>query len=81
MNDTQASSIRRDGIGFIFQDLNLIPHLTVLENIEIPMYLKGVPAGERRISGLELLERFGLKDLAERYPSELSQEEKQRVAA
>gem|GEM_PF-2147067 len=53
----------------------------MLENIEIPMYLKGVPAGERRISGLELLERFGLKDLAERYPSELSQEEKQRVAA
>jgi len=81
LNDTEASAIRLNDIGFVFQDLNLIPHMTVLENIEIPMYLKGMNIGERRARGLELLKRFGLSWLADRYPDEASQGEKQRVAA
>lgn len=81
LNDVEAAAIRLNDIGFIFQDLNLIPHLTILENIELPMYVKGVPADERRTRGLDLLKRFDLAWLAERYPDEASQGEKQRVAA
>jgi len=81
LNDTEASAIRLNDIGFVFQDLSLIPHMTILENIEIPMYLKGMNVSERRARGLELLNRFGLEWLADRYPDEASQGEKQRVAA
>lgn len=81
LNDVEAAAIRLNDIGFIFQDLNLISHLTILENIELPMYVKGVPADERRARGLDLLKRFDLAWLAERYPDEASQGEKQRVAA
>jgi ABC-type lipoprotein export system ATPase subunit len=81
LNDVEAAAIRLNDIGFIFQDLNLIPHLTILENIELPMYVKGIPADERRARGLDLLKRFDLAWLAERYPDEASQGEKQRVAA
>lgn len=81
LNDVEAAAIRLNDISFIFQDLNLIPHLTILENIELPMYVKGVPADERRARGLDLLKRFDLAWLAERYPDEASQGEKQRVAA
>lgn len=81
LSDDEAARIRLERIGFIFQSLNLIPHITIRENIEVPMYLKGMRGTERRRRALELLERFGLRHLAERYPHEVSLGEQQRVAA
>jgi len=67
-------------IGFVFQFFNLIPSLTVFENIELPLALAGVKRRERRRRALELLERFGLTSLANRFPETLSGGERQRVA-
>lgn len=81
MSDDEATRIRLERIGFIFQSINLIPHITIRENIEVPMYLRGVRGAERRAKALELLDRFGLRHLADRYPHEVSLGEQQRVAA
>lgn len=67
-------------IGFVFQALNLIPVLTAIENIELPMALAGIGKDDRRKRALWLLDLVGLKDKAERYPEELSGGEQQRVA-
>jgi len=67
-------------VGFIFQFFNLIPSLTVLENIELPLALAGVDRCERRRRVIELLEYFGLTSLARRFPDTLSGGERQRVA-
>jgi putative ABC transport system ATP-binding protein len=67
-------------IGFIFQFFNLIPSLTVLENVELPLALAGVGWRERRKRALDLLEYFGLAGLAWRFPNTLSGGERQRVA-
>lgn len=80
MSDGEASKIRLKHIGFIFQSFNLIPSLTVLENIELPMILLGVKKEARRKGSIELLERFHMEMLADRYPTELSGGEQQRVA-
>lgn len=80
MSDGEASRVRLKHIGFIFQSFNLIPSLTVLENIELPMALLGIEKGARRRRAAELLERFGMKGLANRLPAELSGGEQQRVA-
>ena len=79
MSDGEASRVRLKHIGFIFQSFNLIPSLTVLENIELPMALLGIEKGARRRRAAELLERFGMKGLANRFPAELSGGEQQRV--
>jgi len=81
LSDREASLMRLNRIGFIFQSFNLIPHLTVLENLEVPMYMRGVPRGVRRVLALNLLREFGLERLADRYPHEISMGEQQRVAA
>ena len=80
MGDGEASRVRLKHIGFIFQSFNLIPSLTVLENIELPMALLGIEKGARCRRAAELLERFGMKGLANRLPAELSGGEQQRVA-
>ena len=80
MNDDEASTLRLRHIGFIFQFFNLIPSLTVLENIELPMALAGVDKSLRRKRALELLNRFGMQGLADKFPSQLSGGEQQRVA-
>jgi putative ABC transport system ATP-binding protein len=80
MSDGEASRVRLKHIGFIFQSFNLIPSLTVLENIELPMALLGVEKRARRRRAAELLERFGMGRLANRFPAELSGGEQQRVA-
>lgn len=67
-------------IGFVFQFFNLIPALTVLENIELPLALAGVEKAERRRMALELLCYFDLESLGERSPESLSGGERQRVA-
>jgi putative ABC transport system ATP-binding protein len=80
MNGTQLAEMRRDRIGFIFQSYNLIPVLTVLENVEYVMLLQGVEDAERRARSLEVLEEVGLGGLERRKPSELSGGQQQRVA-
>lgn len=80
LSDDERSELRLHSIGFIFQFFNLIPSLTVLENIELPLALAGVGGRERRRRAYELLEYFGLKSLAERFPNTLSGGERQRVA-
>lgn len=80
LSDDERSSIRLYKIGFVFQFFNLIPALTVLENIELPLALAGVGGSERRERAYRLLKYFGLIDLAERLPETLSGGERQRIA-
>jgi putative ABC transport system ATP-binding protein len=80
LGDGERSEARLRYIGFVFQFFNLIPSLTVLENVELPLALAGVKRGERRRRALELLERFSLTHLADRFPETLSGGERQRVA-
>ncbi|MBC7090723.1 MAG: ABC transporter ATP-binding protein [Nitrososphaeria archaeon] len=81
LNDDERSSIRLHYIGFIFQFFNLIPSLTVMENIELPLALAGIGKQERRLRVQELLKYFNLTGLAHRLPDTLSGGERQRVAA
>lgn len=80
LSDAEQSSLRLKHIGFVFQFFNLLPHLTVMENIELPMAMAGVGKSERRERALELLRAFSLEHLANRLPRELSGGEQQRVA-
>ncbi len=75
MNDRALTRYRRRHLGFVFQFNNLIPDLTVRENIEVTAYLSQHPA-----KTLELLERVGLKDKADKFPHQLSGGEQQRVS-
>ncbi|MDG7012815.1 MAG: ABC transporter ATP-binding protein [Nitrososphaerota archaeon] len=81
LSDSAAARMRRERLGFVFQGFNLIPHITALENIEVPMWLAGVPKEERRARATADLKHFGLEGLAGRYPGEMSHGEQQRVAA
>jgi len=80
MSGNRLSDFRRDNIGFIFQAYNLIPVLTVEENIEYIMLLQGVPKDERRNRVLEILEDVGLAGMEGRLPTKLSGGQQQRVA-
>jgi len=80
LRDNEKSNIRLNHVGFIFQFFNLLPSLTVHENIELPLALAGVVKHKRREKAEELLEYFDLADLAKRFPETLSGGERQRVA-
>jgi len=80
MSGTELSDFRRDNIGFIFQAYNLIPVLTVTENIEYVMPLQGIAKRKRRERVMEMLEMVGLADKAGTKPTLLSGGQKQRVA-
>ena len=67
-------------IGFVFQDLNLLPGLTALENVALPLELDGLPLGEARQEARRALEGVRLEPLADRFPDDLSGGEQQRVA-
>lgn len=67
-------------IGYIFQTFNLIPVMTALENVTLPMIFAGIPSQERKRRGMELLARVGLEHRAHHKPSELSGGQQQRVA-
>src|SRR5437867_1829082 len=77
--DDELSEIRSRRIGFIFQNFNLIQQLTVLENLEVPMFYLGVPPEQRRRRALELAERVGLSDRLDHRPMQLSGGQQQRV--
>jgi len=80
LNERQQTLFRRDHIGIIFQFYNLIPTLTVLENITLPDELRGVSRRDSEKSARQLLERVGLADRADTFPDRLSGGEQQRVA-
>ena len=80
MNGNELSDFRRDNIGFIFQAYNLIPVLTVEENVEYIMLLAGVPKAERHERVITMLESVGLTGVADRKPTQLSGGQQQRVA-
>lgn len=80
MGGNELSDFRRDNIGFIFQAYNLIPVLTVEENVEYIMLLAGVPKRERHDRVVAMLEAVGLKDVEDRLPTQLSGGQQQRVA-
>lgn len=79
MDDDALSEIRGARLGFIFQSYNLIQQLTVLENIEVPLYYQGMAAGESRERAVEMARRVGLGDRLEHKPFELSGGQQQRV--
>ena len=80
MDDDRQAEIRNKMLGFIFQQYNLIPKLTVLENVELPLLYAGMDAGERRQRALRALERVGLADKSRNLPSQLSGGQQQRVS-
>ena len=80
MSDDQLSQIRSTSIGFIFQSYNLLPQLTVLENIEVPLYYQPKRPSDAKARGEELAEMVGLSDRLDHRPTQLSGGQQQRVA-
>lgn len=74
------AELRKQKLGFVFQTFNLVPYLTALENVQVPLYLAGVEADEQRDQATALLERLGLGDRIHHKPCELSVGQQQRVA-
>jgi putative ABC transport system ATP-binding protein len=77
---SDQARMRRRSIGYVFQDFNLLPGLTAVENVHLPLELDGVPSRAARATALEAMEELGVADHADRYPDELSGGERQRVA-
>lgn len=78
LTEDERAKLRNKYVGFIFQNFQLMPSLTALENVMLPLELQGVKGAEKE--ALSLLERVGLKDRTTHYPSQLSGGEQQRVA-
>ena len=74
------AAVRREKIGFVFQTFNLVPYLSALENVQVPLFLSGLGETDQKTRAANLLERFGLGDRLEHKPSELSVGQQQRVA-
>ncbi|PHA07913.1 ABC transporter ATP-binding protein [Bacillus toyonensis] len=79
-DEEQLALIRNEYIGFVFQHFNLLPRLSAMENVELPLIYSGVKKTERRQRALEALGKVGLSDRFHHLPSELSGGQKQRVA-
>jgi putative ABC transport system ATP-binding protein len=77
---SDRAKMRRRSIGFVFQDFNLLPGLTAVENATLPLELDGVASKAARATGLEALDELDVAEHADRYPDELSGGEHQRVA-
>ncbi len=80
LNEKGLTQYRLKKVGFVFQSFNLIPNLSALENVMLPMEFNGVPSSERRQRAKQLLEKVGLNDRLNHKPSELSGGQMQRVA-
>ncbi len=80
MSEVELAQIRSREIGFIFQNSQLLPRLTALRNVEMPLIYAGVSKKERRRRAKEMLERVGLSDRLHHYPNQLSGGQQQRVA-
>ncbi|MBS6367256.1 MAG: ABC transporter ATP-binding protein [Clostridiales bacterium] len=80
MNKNELAEIRNELLGFIFQQYNLLPKLTILENVEVPLMYRGMPHAERREIAQKELERVGLGGKTKHKPSQLSGGQQQRVS-
>ncbi len=80
LDENQRTLMRRDAMGFVFQGFNLVPVMTVAENVDYPLFIAGVPAAERRERVAAQLEAVGLQDHARHRPDALSGGQRQRVA-
>jgi putative ABC transport system ATP-binding protein len=79
MNDKQKTTYRARNMGFIFQTYNLLPVLSAVENVELPLVVSGVNGGDARDRAMAALKRVGLDDRAKNRPSQLSGGQRQRV--
>jgi putative ABC transport system ATP-binding protein len=77
---SDRARMRRRSIGYVFQDFNLLPGLTAVENVTLPLELDGIGGKAARVTGLEAMEQLDIADHADRYADELSGGERQRVA-
>ena len=80
MEDDQQAEIRNKMLGFIFQQYNLLPKLTLLENVEVPLVYAGIPAAQRHATAKAALERVGLGNKLKNLPNQLSGGQQQRVS-
>jgi putative ABC transport system ATP-binding protein len=80
LDEAELTLVRRHQIGFVFQFFHLVPRLSALENVEVPMIFAGVPRGERRERARAALASVGLLDRADHRPDQLSGGERQRTA-
>jgi putative ABC transport system ATP-binding protein len=80
MSRNGRARLRRQSIGYVFQDFNLLPGLTAAENVTLPLELDGISARKAREAGLRALDALGLANRASHYPDQLSGGERQRVA-
>jgi putative ABC transport system ATP-binding protein len=80
MNQDELSEVRNKKIGFVFQSFNLLPKLSAIENVELPMVYAGIHAKERRERAMQALEMVSLTDKLKNKPTEMSGGQKQRVA-
>jgi putative ABC transport system ATP-binding protein len=80
VSGADRARMRRRSIGYVFQDFNLLPGLTAVENVTLPLELDGVRAKDARVTALEAMEELDVAERAERFPDELSGGERQRVA-
>src|SRR6266487_1589172 len=79
LSDNERTAYRARHMGFIFQDFNLLPVLSAVENVELPLLISRVPGSKARKRALEMLNRVGLADRARHRPAELSGGQRQRV--
>lgn len=80
MDEDQLAMFRREYIGFVFQSYNLMPTLTALENVTLPLIFRGVPKKERTERAMEMLKAVGLEERANHKPFEMSGGQQQRVS-
>lgn len=80
LNDDELSRIRNKRIGFIFQNFNLLPRSTVLENIELPLHYSRLSPSDKKLRCEQIIEKMKLQDLIGRYPNQLSGGQQQKVA-
>jgi putative ABC transport system ATP-binding protein len=80
LSDEEQARVRREKMGFVFQFFHLVPRLTAVQNIELPMSLAGASAAERHARAVELLNAYGLGERADHRPDQLSGGQRQRVA-
>lgn len=80
LSDRERSLLRRNQVGFVFQFFNLLPTLTAVENVALPLLLAGQSRGKARVRALEAIERVGLRHRSDHFPEELSGGEMQRIA-